>query len=273
MVACVSEQQYSSMGLLSSLLYDPLNYGYSYTGGPLKPSTLYQKVLVFILAAVIAFGTTVAIRSLLGSRAEKEDTYAGLLAQVRAERDLNQQLLREVSELESQLKDATGGTVSVGELPDDLLAASHLASVRGAGVTVTVQSGAKSATGGAKDDPDANVQDQDLRVILNELWRSQAEGISINGIRIGPRTPVRTAGSSVLVNYHPVQQPYVITAVGPPGALERGMTTGVTGDYFSQLYQDYGISLVVAKEDALVLPAMKVPQINLQSIKVIEEGN
>lgn len=187
---------YSSTSLLSGLLYDPLNYGYSYSEGSVKPASAYQKVLVFFLAAAIAFGTTVAVRALLSSRTERLDTYQGLLQQVRAEHDLNQQLLAEVADLELQLKSETTGEVSVSGLSDELLLAAHLVSVTGRGVAITLES--KSQEGG-----DSNIQDQDLRLLLNELWRSEAEAIAINGIRVGPRTPVRTAGSSVLVNYHP----------------------------------------------------------------------
>ncbi|EEH63352.1 hypothetical protein HMPREF0044_1276 [Gleimia coleocanis DSM 15436] len=253
-----------SMGLLTSLLYDPLNYGYSAQEGETPASSSYQKFLVFILAIGLAFMSTIAVRGLLDTRSEKDSTHQQLLQQVRSEKAQNQRLLEEVEKLEEEVKTAATADIPLPQVSQELLAAAHLTPVAGPGIVATL-------SGGSSESSDSNIQDQDIRVIINELWRSGAEAIAINGIRVGPRTPVRTAGSSVLVNFQPIEGPYTIEAIGPANDLNRGLTQGSTGTYFSALYSQYGISLSATKSSKLNLPAMRVPQINTEKINVVTE--
>ncbi|MDO5060303.1 MAG: DUF881 domain-containing protein [Actinomycetaceae bacterium] len=254
----------NSMSLLSALLYDPLNYGYSATEEQSRPYTLYEKILIFIIAVVLSAGSTVAVKSLISTRTEKETTYQQLLDRVRAEQAKGDQLLAEVKALDAQVKEIAEQEVTFASVPKPLLVSAHAVALKGSGLKIVLQSGNPEI-------PDGSVQDQDLRLVLNELWRSGAEGIAINGIRIGPRTPVRTAGSSVLVNFQPVAQPYEITVIGNTEALARGVTTGSTGTYFADLYKDFGITLTVTPAEDLVLPALRVPKISIESIQVVKE--
>ncbi|MCS4484343.1 DUF881 domain-containing protein [Gleimia sp. 6138-11-ORH1] len=253
-----------SMSLLSALLYDPLNYGYSDVSKEERVTSSYEKTLIFVLAVIIAAVSTLGIRFLVASRAEKEATHQQLLTQVRNMHSRGEATLGQVKAIESEIESLTSLEKVTSEVPPAFLAASHTVALRGPGIKIILANG-------ETDLYDSDVQDQDLRLLLNELWRSKAEAIAINGIRIGPHTPVRTAGSSVLVNFQPVASPYEITAIGSSGELTKGVTTGITGAYFSDLYEDFGITLQVISQDDLLLPATRITKTNLQLIEVVKE--
>lgn len=256
--------QQNSMSLLSALLYDPLNYGYSATEGQNRPYTRYEKILIFVIAVALSAGSTVAVKFLISTRTEKETTYQQLLDRVRVEQAKGDQLLAQVKALDAQIKEIAQQEVTFASVPKPLLISAHAVALKGPGIKIVLQSGNPEI-------PDGSVQDQDLRLVLNELWRCGAEGIAINGIRIGPLTPVRTAGSSVLVNFQPVAQPYEITVIGNTETLARGVTTGSTGSYFADLYKDFGITLTVTPVEDIFLPAQRVPRISIESIQVVKE--
>lgn len=256
----------NSMGLLTSLLYDPLNYGYSAPDRILPPSSLYQKILVFILAIGLAFVSTVAVKGLLDSRLEKFSAATQLRQQVITEKANNERLLNEVEDLQKQVQEATVSDSEISEVPLPLKEAAHIVPVAGPGIIVNFASS-------KGENPDGRIQDQDMRIAINELWRSGAEAIAINGKRLGPRTPVRTAGSTILVNFQPIEEPYLLEVIGPAKVMEKGLTQGITGKYFNTLYSQYGISLTVTKTSKLNLPALRLTQVKDEKISVIREEN
>lgn len=66
------------------------------------------------------------------------------------------------------------------------------------------------------------IKDFDLLTIVNELYAGDAEAISINGIRLGNNSGIRTAGNAIVVNntrISPMEQ-VVIKAIGDVALLE-----------------------------------------------------
>ncbi len=106
------------------------------------------------------------------------------------------------------------------------------------------------------------ILDRDLQQVVNSLWVSGAEAISVGGVRIGPNVTIRQAGGSILVDNQPISSPYVIVAIGPPHAV---------GDVFERspglhrlrlLEASYGVGVTVSTSDALTLPASPIRDIN-----------
>ena len=64
------------------------------------------------------------------------------------------------------------------------------------------------------------ILDRDLQLVVNSLWVSGAEAISVGGVRIGPNVTIRQAGGGILVDNQPISSPYVILAVGPPHGMQ-----------------------------------------------------
>ena len=64
------------------------------------------------------------------------------------------------------------------------------------------------------------ILDRDLQLVVNSLWVSGAEAVSVGGVRIGPNVTIRQAGGGILVDNQPISSPYVILAVGPPHSMQ-----------------------------------------------------
>ena len=57
------------------------------------------------------------------------------------------------------------------------------------------------------------IHDVDLQLVVNALFASGAEAVAVNGDRIVATTPIRSAGQTIVVNFRPLNRPYVVTAV------------------------------------------------------------
>ena len=104
---------------------------------------------------------------------------------------------------------------------------------------------------------DLRIQDVDLRLVVNALWRSGAEAIAINGHRVGSTTAIRTAGERILVNFDPVASPYRVTALGDPARLEAGIEESEVGEQFDVWMQVYGLGFSVRTVSELAVPALE----------------
>lgn len=69
------------------------------------------------------------------------------------------------------------------------------------------------------------IEDDDLLVILNQLFAAGAEAISINGHRIISTSSIVDIGVEFIkVNGKPVQSPYVINVIGDPDYLKSAVS-------------------------------------------------
>ena len=99
----------------------------------------------------------------------------------------------------------------------------------------------------------------DMVDIINELWASGAEGISINGERVTCSTPFyfteTDTGIYLTVNGNIVHYPLVIKAIGNSNMLEKGLT--FPGGIVDNLSTLYNIKPDIKKVAELELPARK----------------
>jgi uncharacterized protein YlxW (UPF0749 family) len=99
------------------------------------------------------------------------------------------------------------------------------------------------------------ILDRDLQLVVNSLWASGAEAISVAGARIGPNVTIRQAGGAILVDNNPTSSPYTILAVGPPHAM-RDVFDNSPGLHRLRLLEvSYGVGVSVDVADGLALPA------------------
>lgn len=68
------------------------------------------------------------------------------------------------------------------------------------------------------------IHDQDIKIILNELKKSGAEAISINGERVAAMSEQVCAGPTILINGNRYSVPYYIEAIGDPDLLYSNIT-------------------------------------------------
>ncbi|MGI5891624.1 MAG: DUF881 domain-containing protein [Bacillota bacterium] len=119
------------------------------------------------------------------------------------------------------------------------------APVEGPGVSITI-------TG------DSPIMYLDLIDIVNELFVTGAEVVSINDIRITKQTSFKesysdTGNFSILINNQKLLYPIIIKAIGDPETLEKGLT--FTGGIINNLKIFYNIHPTVKKEEVLQIPA------------------
>ena len=77
----------------------------------------------------------------------------------------------------------------------------------------------------SEDVPVARIDEQDLLIIINELFGAGAEAISINGHRIISMSSIFTIGSDIIkVNEKKISSPYVINAIGNPDYLKSAVS-------------------------------------------------
>ncbi len=106
------------------------------------------------------------------------------------------------------------------------------------------------------------ILDRDLQLVVNSLWLSGAEAISVGGVRIGPNVTIRQAGGGILVDNQPITSPYTILAVGPPHAIGDNFDRSSGLQRLRLLESSYGVGVSVAAGDGLVLPAGSVRELN-----------
>jgi len=93
---------------------------------------------------------------------------------------------------------------------------------------------------------------EDLLKMVNELWGTGAEAISINDQRIISKTEIRLAGDFININTQRVVPPYRILAIGDSDTLAATLELpGGVVDYLRNL----GIELTVKKHEVLLVPA------------------
>ena len=139
--------------------------------------------------------------------------------------------------------------------------------VAGPGMTVTV-----TDPGVSKNLSDVSKQrvagsqqvilDRDLQLVVNSLWVSGAEAISVGGVRISPNVTIRQAGGGILVDNRPIASPYVIEAVGPPHAMQDVFDRSPGLQRLRLLEASYGVGVTVSAADQLALPAGSVRDVN-----------
>jgi len=99
------------------------------------------------------------------------------------------------------------------------------------------------------------ILDRDLQLVVNSLWASGAEAISVGGVRIGPNVAIRQAGGAILVDNNPTSSPYTILAVGPPHAMRDVFDHSPGLRRLRLLEVSYGVVVTVNVAVGLSLPA------------------
>jgi uncharacterized protein YlxW (UPF0749 family) len=102
------------------------------------------------------------------------------------------------------------------------------------------------------------ILDRDLQLVVNSLWASGAEAVSVGGVRIGPNVTIRQAGGAILVDNNPTSSPYTILAVGPPRAMREVFDHSPGLQRLRLLEISYGVVDTVDVADGLSLPAASI---------------
>ena len=261
--------------LLRSLLTDHLDPGYAAAAQSPRPrgraaDWTWQVLAAVVVAAVFALAWSQAQATAPGVR-ESQQVLAG---SVRAAETTTDEIAARRSQLaaavDAERRGRLAGDAEGRQLLTDLDAANFASAatpVIGPGLTVTV-----TDPGVSRDLTDVSKQrvqgsrqvilDRDLQLVVNSLWVSGAEAVSVGGVRIGPNVTIRQAGGGILVDNQPIFSPYAILAVGPPHALADNFNRSSGLQRLRLLETSYGVGVSVTAGDGLTLPAGSVRDIN-----------
>ncbi|HET7667029.1 MAG TPA: DUF881 domain-containing protein [Mycobacterium sp.] len=265
--------------LLRSLLSEHLDPGYAAAaqangphdrGRPWWQAWTWQICGALLIAAVFAAAVAQARSTAPGVR-ETQQVLAGSVkaaeATTRKATSQRNALAAQVdAERRSRLEGDERGQQLLGNL-DKANSAAAAISVIGPGLTVTVTDPGMSnnLTDVSKERLPGSQQvilDRDLQLVVNSLWVSGAEAISVGGVRIGPNVTIRQAGGGILVDNQPISSPYTILAVGPPHAMQDVFDRSAGLQRLRLLETSYGVGVNVSAGEGLTLPAGSIRDVN-----------
>ncbi|MFG3006917.1 DUF881 domain-containing protein [Streptomyces calvus] len=276
----------ASMSLITNVMDHSLDDGYAEAAARKKadgeggmPKTLRAKLGLaagLVLAAlIVTVGAAQARVAAPVVAKEREE----LIDRIDQETDAADELEDNVDALRADvsarqreaLRHSGGGdrSVLVGIL-------SGAVAVHGPGVRLVVND-AKDASGGGDGDPRSTsgfsdtgrVRDRDMQRVVNGLWESGAEAVSINGQRLTALSAIRAAGDAILVDNRPLVPPYTVLAVGDGKQLSDRFQNSADGLYLHALQENYGIRTAISVEDDVRLPA--APSLIVRTAQPITE--
>jgi uncharacterized protein YlxW (UPF0749 family) len=150
-----------------------------------------------------------------------------------------------------------------GEQADLVSILSGATDVHGPGVRLVVNDAKEASTGGDGTNPretsgfsdTGRVRDRDMQRVVNGLWESGAEAISVNGRRLTALSAIRAAGDAILVDNKPLVPPYTVLAVGDGQRLSTRFQNSDDGLYLHALQENYGIRTSISVEGDVRLSA------------------
>lgn len=260
------------MSLLTNVMDHSLDDGYAEAAARKKaagdsgmPKTLRAKLGLaagLVLAAlVVTVGAAQARVAAPVVAKEREE----LIDRIDRETDAADKLEDSVDELRDEVsarqREALRDSGGSGQV--DLVGIlSGATAVHGPGVKLVVNDAKEATTGGDGDPRETSgfsdtgrVRDRDMQRVVNGLWESGAEAISINGQRLTALSAIRAAGDAILVDNRPLVPPYTVLAVGDGQRLSTKFQNSADGLYLHALQENYGIRTSISTEDDLRLPA------------------
>lgn len=141
---------------------------------------------------------------------------------------------------------------------DRLRGPTGLTGLRGPGVVVELADSA-DAPRTRGEVSDFRIQDIDLRLVVNALWRAGAEAVAVNGRRVAGTTAIREAAGAILVNFGAVSSPYRVAAIGSSESLRRAVAASEIAGQFEVWREIYGLGFAVRTEDQLTIPGLGPP--------------
>lgn len=248
----------ASMALLREVMDPPLDPGYTSwsdrrEAAGLPRSTGSRSVLLLVAAVVLGFLLSVAAQTLRTPDPADATTRAELTERITAADQLGDERAAQIEALQgeiSALQEAQANPVA-NPLAEAAALGAGAVSVSGEGVLLTLNDPPLST-----DSQDGErVLSRDVQLIVNGLWGTGAEAISINGQRLTATSTIRFAGQAIVVDLKALARPYEISVIGDQEQLVTELRTGSTGTYLTELRSDYRIIVDLAPQDELTLPA------------------
>ncbi|MGX1488954.1 uncharacterized protein YlxW (UPF0749 family) [Streptomyces tendae] len=262
----------ASMSLLTNVMDHSLDDGYAEAAARKQaagegglPKTLRAKlglaVGLVLAALVVTVGAAQARVAAPVVAKEREELVDRVEKETQAADELEETVDKLRADVNARQREAlkSGGH---GERADLVSVLSGAVEVRGPGVKLVVDDAkeAGSAAGGdargsSGFSDTGRVRDRDMQRVVNGLWESGAEAVSINGQRLTALSAIRAAGDAILVDNRPLVPPYTVLAVGDGERLSRAFQDSADGLYLNALQENFGIRTNISAQEDLRLPA------------------
>jgi uncharacterized protein YlxW (UPF0749 family) len=254
--------------LLASLLGDTLDPGYAEAAarrgrvtGP-APSRGRLAGLWYLAAGVLAVGMVlgIAARATAQSAPGVERTRSALLDDVQSAQHRADELAASASDLAAQIRSTQAALGAARPLATvrALERAGGLTAVHGPGLRIQVD-GSQGGSGSGV------ILDTDLQLLVNGLWASGAEAVTVGGVRLQTTSAIRQAGGAILVDNTPVFWPITVEAIGNPATLHVNFVGTEGFGRFSAFASLYGIRFDLTAQPDLTMPAAAAPDLRYAS--------
>jgi len=122
--------------------------------------------------------------------------------------------------------------------------------VRGNGVRVMIDDGVRPLYEG-EDINNILVHDLDIIMIINDLKRSGAEAISVNGQRVIDKTEISCSGYTVRINGQVYARPFIIKAIGDGSRMSASL---ISAEGYGTLLSNFGVLFSVELMEEMTIP-------------------
>jgi uncharacterized protein YlxW (UPF0749 family) len=260
---------------LTEMFRNPLDAGYAEAaarkaerGPDTRRSVVAGRLARSVVLVATGFLLVVAYHQTIAAQPESSRVRAGLVTDVHQRQHETDQLQQQADRLRDEVARQRDAALAAAGTDAEQLQRLELASgagkVRGPGAVVRLADAPTPLdplTGKPAGKNLGIVLDRDLQDVTNELWRDGAEAIAINGERLSATSTIRTAGSTILVDFRPISSPYDVSAIGPAD-LDKRFSDSVTGQRFRGYAANYDMTVTVRRQDDLTLPAAPDPQLH-----------
>lgn len=220
-----------------------------------------QLLIIFaVMSMALTYGICIQIKTVNnnGTTVNLTEQQSALKSEILKTSEKYDNLFEELDRLEEELeKVRANSTSSNSELAilEESIKEKNLAlgltEVTGTGIKIVLNDGnAAAITNPFVSVSDLLVHDGDLINVVNELFNSGAEAVSVNGQRIVSTTAIECDGNVIKVNGTKIGAPFEITAIGYPEQLAGIGRPGGT----IELLESRGVIVTLNKQNSVTIP-------------------
>ena len=215
-----------------------------------------------LLAAVLAVLGFLLVTAAYTTREDKraaEPRKAELIRQILDRRSQVDDLDQAVRQLRDQVLAAQRDDVrrnlvarDEAERNNELAVQAGTTAMKGPAVVVRLSDSDRQETDAAADSGAYKIHDADLQLVVNALFEAGAEAVAVNDNRVVATTPIRAAGSTIVVNFRPLTPPYRVVGIG---ASERRFDDSDIATRFRRWTKLFGLGFSASHTKSATVPA------------------
>jgi uncharacterized protein YlxW (UPF0749 family) len=138
--------------------------------------------------------------------------------------------------------------------------------MKGPAVVVHLSDSSRTPEDPTVDTSAYKIHDADLQLVVNALFGAGAEAVAVNNNRIVATTPIRAAGSTIVVNFRPLTPPYRVVGIG---ASESRFNDSDIARRFRRWTKLFGLGFSTSHSASATVPAFTTGQVPIDDAKPV----